>query len=254
MPIGLAGRYGTVQAAIVRGDAPLLLSRPALKKLGAVLDFDRGRMCLFSGAVEIDLTSNAAGQYVLDVMDFPKFEAKTVKTEVHMVPTDCPEPSEVPFPGIADEPVDQSKGNKDKFGHNGDKLNNGGDNRDNQVCCPAPSTEGVSCPCPSHSCHAAANIPIRKKDGSLTKKQLRKLGNQVKSATKTPQIGAKYGVVEVFCPPRFVPAVEKMGLRWVETELSQHPPELLVVCLPCTNALHQCWGLVPYQRPSNAHP
>jgi len=142
----------------------------------------------------------------------------------------------VPFPGIADEPVDQSKGNKDKFGHNGDKLNNGGDNRDNQVCCPAPSTEGVSCPCPSHSCHAAANIPIRKKDGSLTKKQLRKLGNQVKSATKTPQIGAKYGVVEVFCPPRFVPEVEKMGLRWVETELSQHPPELLVVCLPCTNA------------------
>ena len=35
MPIGLAGRFGNVQAAVVKGDAPLLLSRPALKRLGA---------------------------------------------------------------------------------------------------------------------------------------------------------------------------------------------------------------------------
>eukprot|EP00435_Cladocopium_sp_Y103_P006224 s2324_g2.t1 len=72
MPIGLAGRYGTVQAAIVKGEAPLLLSRPALKRLGAVLDFHNDQICLFSGAATIDLVSNAAGQYVLNVMDFPE--------------------------------------------------------------------------------------------------------------------------------------------------------------------------------------
>ena len=68
-------------------------------------------------------------------------------------------------------------------------------------------------------------------------------------------MGKKYAVVEVFCPPRLVPEVHKMGLDglsadkklgWdltnaktaqrLETELLEHPPELLLLCPPCTDA------------------
>ena len=41
LPIGLAGKRGVIQAAVVKGDAPLLVSRPALKRLGAAIDFSR---------------------------------------------------------------------------------------------------------------------------------------------------------------------------------------------------------------------
>ena len=78
MPIGLAGRFGNVQAAVVKGDAPLLLSRPALKTVGCKL---------FSGAVELELKSNAAGQYVLGALDFPKPNASP---EVAMVEARLP--------------------------------------------------------------------------------------------------------------------------------------------------------------------
>ena len=141
MPIGLAGRYGTIQAAIVRGDAPLLLSRPALKRLGAVLDFDKDRLCLFSGAVKIDLVSNAAGQYVLNVLDVPSWS----KAEIHMV-------------SDADHvmtPVAQSETHQvahDEWGVDDNPNGDSGDsnNEDNlgigdvPVSCPAPSPEGVS--------------------------------------------------------------------------------------------------------------
>ena len=62
MPVGLAGRFGTVQAAVVQGDAPLLLSRPALKRLGATIDFHADRLQLFHGAIDLNLKSNAAGR------------------------------------------------------------------------------------------------------------------------------------------------------------------------------------------------
>ena len=55
MPVGLAGRFGTVQAAVVQGDAPLLLSRPPLKRLGATIDFHADRLQLFHGAVDLNL-------------------------------------------------------------------------------------------------------------------------------------------------------------------------------------------------------
>ena len=40
LPICLGGRKGIVKAAVVKGEAPLLLSRPAMKSLQAKLDFD----------------------------------------------------------------------------------------------------------------------------------------------------------------------------------------------------------------------
>jgi len=77
----------------------------------------------------------------------------------------------------------------------------------------------------------------------------------VKEGVRSSRVGKKYAVVEVFCPPRFVPDVKKLGLKglsvdtctgwdlnktksqeWVLKELKDNPPELLVVCPPCTDA------------------
>ena len=52
MPVFLGGRRGIIKAAIVRGSAPLLISRPALRAL----------------QLKIPLATNAAGQYVLNLM------------------------------------------------------------------------------------------------------------------------------------------------------------------------------------------
>jgi hypothetical protein len=93
MPVGLSGRFGTIQAAIVQGDAPLLLSRPALKKLGATIDFHSDRLQLFHGKVDMALKANAAGQYVVDVMDFPKIDKIP---EEPVIPSEDPTSEEVP--------------------------------------------------------------------------------------------------------------------------------------------------------------
>ena len=248
MPIGLAGRYGNVQAAIVKGDAPLLLSRPALKRLGATLDFENDRIKLFSGSVELDLKSNAAGQYVLDVLDFP---TKSRSPEITMVEA-------------------QPCANEEVFINGDNSQGSDGVNGDNELSSspspvPAPSQEGVSCPCRSMShepqqsdvqtCLSVGSISHSKKAGGITKKQLRKLKKQVNTAVTKPKVGEKYAVVEVFCPPRFVPQVEKMGLHglsldikngwnlddpktqaWVLEEMKTHPPELMILCPPCTDA------------------
>eukprot|EP00435_Cladocopium_sp_Y103_P001293 s456_g1.t1 len=273
MPVGLAGRYGTVQAAIVQGDAPLLLSRPALKKLGASIDFHSDRLQLFQGAVEIQLKANAAGQYVLDVMEFPK---NVMGPEVNVVGVENEVDLKVPpmsdCQGIECQHVDNhhasdlhasdphASDNKPPSGNpeNPKVFSPAQDNDPVGVCVSeshAPSTEGVPCPCSEQECHAVQGVPKSKKVGGITKKQLRKLKKQVANQAKTSKVGKKYAIVEVFCPPRFVPEVEKLGLRglsmdtctgwdlddpktqeWVLTELKEHPPELLVACPPCTDA------------------
>ena len=249
MPIGLAGRFGNVQAAVVKGDAPLLLSRPALKRLVATLDFENDRVKLFSGAVELELKSNAAGQYVLGVLDFPKPDASPEVAMVEAQPLNALMQS-THILGV--------NGDNHKTGISGDKPHDNDAENNNQesgLVVPAPSSEGVSCPCRSHKsatvessahvqpCHAVNSISSSKKAGGITKKQLRKLKKQVKTAVKKPQVGNKYAVVEVFCPPRFVPEVEKLGLRglsldikngwnlddpktqaWVLQEMKDHPP------------------------------
>eukprot|EP00435_Cladocopium_sp_Y103_P013904 s3466_g3.t1 len=66
MPVTLAGKKGVIRASIVRGDAPLLVSRAALKTLGASLDFGRDTLRLFGQ--EVPLQVNLAGQYVVHLV------------------------------------------------------------------------------------------------------------------------------------------------------------------------------------------
>ena len=185
MPIGLDGKFGTVQAAIVAGDAPLLLSRPALKRLGASIDFANDRLSLFDGKTQVQLKSNAAGQYVLDVMNFP---ARTREHEVQMVDV----PSTASNAGLSRE----SENNQDK--HNGGSCDKGimdktGNNRgiefeSNPSSAPGPASvsfSSVSRPFsnaqwspiasesppdqkPPYECLGTQNIPNSKKQGGLT--------------------------------------------------------------------------------------
>eukprot|EP00435_Cladocopium_sp_Y103_P043787 s1055_g12.t1 len=67
MPVTLAGRKGVIRASVVKGDAPLLVSRSALKKLGASLDF--GKDCLHVFGHALPLKVNQAGQYVVNLLE-----------------------------------------------------------------------------------------------------------------------------------------------------------------------------------------
>ena len=49
LPVVIAGRSGTIHAALVQGRAPLLISRRALQALEAKIDFCRGELRVFSG-------------------------------------------------------------------------------------------------------------------------------------------------------------------------------------------------------------
>ena len=65
MPVVLAHRRGVIRAAVIKGDAPLLLSRTALKTLGATLDFAHDSLQVFGKT--IPLQTNSAGQYVVQL-------------------------------------------------------------------------------------------------------------------------------------------------------------------------------------------
>lgn len=67
MPVKIAGKTGVIRASIVKGHAPLLISRTALKSLGASLDFKNDRLRMLDS--DIQLQVNQAGQYVIDLLD-----------------------------------------------------------------------------------------------------------------------------------------------------------------------------------------
>ena len=69
LPVWLAGRRGVIKASVVKGAAPLLISRAALKKLGAQLDFQNDKLLLFGSSVPLQV--NGAGQYVVSLFEEP---------------------------------------------------------------------------------------------------------------------------------------------------------------------------------------
>ena len=68
MPVIIHGRRGRIDAAVIRGSAPLLLSRSTLKSLRAVLDFSEGTIAMQGGEPH-PLQLNEAGQFILNLMD-----------------------------------------------------------------------------------------------------------------------------------------------------------------------------------------
>ena len=68
MPVMIHGRRGRVEAAVIKGNAPLLLSRNTLRSLKAVLNFAQETLSL-EGREPRPLQTNSAGQFILNVLD-----------------------------------------------------------------------------------------------------------------------------------------------------------------------------------------
>lgn len=85
MPVGLFGRRGTIEAAIIEGNAPLLLSRATMKSLQTVLDFDNETISLL-GADAQPMKYNEAGQIIINMLDFSERQESLV---VNAVPERC---------------------------------------------------------------------------------------------------------------------------------------------------------------------
>ena len=87
IPVGLAKRYGVIDAAVVAGSAPLLLGRPTLEKLRMNLDFKKSTVEILDQ--EFPMNTNQAGQILIDILDFPVLpravEAKGPKEVVNNV-------------------------------------------------------------------------------------------------------------------------------------------------------------------------
>ena len=77
LPVGIANKFGLIDAAIIAGSAPLLLGRPTLEKMAVKLDFAQGQMELLGCTT--DLKTNEAGQLLVDVLAYPARETATPK-------------------------------------------------------------------------------------------------------------------------------------------------------------------------------
>ena len=69
MPVTLAGRRGLISAAVVKGQAPLVISKSALQSLHACMDFAKNQIKLFPEQDAVTLQTNAVGQLMLPLME-----------------------------------------------------------------------------------------------------------------------------------------------------------------------------------------
>ena len=71
LPVGIAKAkvFGTIDAAVIAGQAPLLLGRPTLVKMGVSLDFKNNQMAFMNHQATMQV--NNAGQLLVNVLDYP---------------------------------------------------------------------------------------------------------------------------------------------------------------------------------------
>lgn len=91
MPVSLAGRVGTIRVAVVQGHAPLLVSRRALQLLKAVVDFDKQELRVFDEQRVIPLSTNSAGQFVVDLRPATPDQSETFDEVMVAAPFDEPD-------------------------------------------------------------------------------------------------------------------------------------------------------------------
>eukprot|EP00435_Cladocopium_sp_Y103_P016327 s111_g4.t1 len=188
LPVVIAGFSGIIKAAVVKGNAPLLISRNALQTLKAVVDFGQNKMNLFENKATVPVFTNEAGQYVISVLGDSSTESSNRFQEVMM----------------------------------------------NEVS----AEKTITAECLPVNC-------IRKFEAQACQ-----------STEKSPSEidGKPFLVAEVFCPPRFSPLIHGVGgacksydLKTgydfskasirdsVAEELRINPPDLLILCPPCTD-------------------
>ena len=233
MPIQLAGRRGIVRAAVIKGKAPLLMSRPALKKLGATMDFAADKLKVFKDGTTIDMLVNEAGQYMIPVADFGE----------------SVEPSEpsVPMEPLQQTPSSDSSGMSNPGVMVGSKVDQSG------LGPGTPQAIAEVVPTPPQPL-----MPDSTQQWNA--KQWRQFRAAAKCASRAVHVPhgdqrqpGHIDIVEVFSPPRFAEVAATRGLSCVSADLitgwdfrrSEHrdamramirdaKPTLLVLSEPCS--------------------
>ena len=98
IPVPINGKTGLVQAAVIRGKAPLLLGRPTLEKLRMSINFANYTATLLDDPEPFKLNRNSAGQLLINLTEFPKaprFESSApCKPELAITETLSAEPED----------------------------------------------------------------------------------------------------------------------------------------------------------------
>ena len=68
LPVGISGKYGLIDAAVITGCAPLLIGRPTLEKLRAKIDFDQGMLHFLD--TKAKMITNSAGQVLINILEY----------------------------------------------------------------------------------------------------------------------------------------------------------------------------------------
>ncbi|CAK9067550.1 unnamed protein product [Durusdinium trenchii] len=207
VPVHLGGRVGTIKAAIVQGQAPLLISRSALKTLKATINFETNELTVFDDRVVIPLATNQAGQYTVDLLGNPEgpnsaFEEIMMTTAIDQVSAPTLDVSGSDPPAMSSIETNNEKlmapdAGKAKYRH-------------------ALPPHVLRCQTeflytPQEECLVLESLP---------KHHLRQLEAIVREtlavqphdkSQQSHDHGKTLLVAEVFSPPRFSPVVEQMG-------------------------------------------
>ena len=68
LPMNVGGQVCREKVAIVAGDAPFLMSKPFLQRMGTVLDLEQGQVTFSKLGVTVNLKQSAAGHGVIDLI------------------------------------------------------------------------------------------------------------------------------------------------------------------------------------------
>ena len=296
LPVRIAGKSGSIRAAIVQGQAPLLISRAALQKLKATLAFGQGTMTIFDDAVQVPLHTNSAGQFMIRVLP-EETKGKEVQFSEVMASQEANsccdhEPTIAPsMPETALDLEEQAQDSADT-GHPGSSVWSRAD--EGLTLTPVTGKQApfwhtvihrtihdldtgriVSDQTIDHSKDKRYYIQPLPQDvrrtrtdfvfmpqehvntiESLPVQVCRQLTAQIKQAPSRVGSfvqGKRFMLAEIFSPPRFAPSIEAVGGFAMSCDLKtgydfskaqcreetkqflkQHPPDLLVLCPPCT--------------------
>ena len=203
MPIQLAGRRGVVRAAIIKGKAPLLMSRPALKMLGATMDFATDKLKIFDDGTTIDMMVNEAGQYMISVADFELTMNAPMTEPPLSVDTERPEPSpasDVSNPGVA-------------VGSKADVSESA------EVVPGTPHAIAEVVPMPPQPLMPDSTKQWNAKQWRQFRAAARDANRSVQSSEGDQKAKGHVDVVEVFSPPGFAKVAAAKGLSCISADL-----------------------------------
>ena len=196
IPVGVAKQFGVIDAAVISGNAPLLIGRPTLEKMRARIDFSDGSLHFLD--TKAKMNTNSAGQVLIDVLDFPE-HAKSAKHQDHSSASVSPE----------DEGIITGNGGKGDSSKVKTKI----------------TLKKKECRC----LLAQLNKTEMQKDSKIAVAELFSPPRFTKVAEANGGVGKAYDIkqgIDLEDP--------KVQAR-VDRELDELKPELLIACPPCTH-------------------